>query len=98
MNGQLTVTQPLDQEGIEWNAIRGQYDQLLKDQAEEDSSDPDRQIYGFDDILTGNIQGGSMSIDKTEAYTRRLGVRASSVASNGHAFLNGRHFDFDEVS
>jgi hypothetical protein len=50
----------------------------------------------FESVINGGNDGLVPNIDKSRSYTDRLGVTVSN-SQLGHAFVNGKHFDVDEV-
>jgi hypothetical protein len=59
----------------------------LKEETSEDLSLP------FDSVIQ---LAAEEKIGRAREYSRRLGATASSFPG-GHAFVNGKHFDFDDV-
>ncbi|KIY66670.1 glycosyltransferase family 24 protein [Cylindrobasidium torrendii FP15055 ss-10] len=76
-------------EAIDWNVARKAFEDLLvKSESEHDAS-----------IFAGIIQGKLLpeaKFDGITSYVKRMGA---SLTANpeGHVFLNGRHFDMDEM-
>lgn len=40
----------------------------------------------------------SPELQPAAAYAKRLSLGAKEGSGKGHAFINGKHFDFDDVS
>lgn len=76
-------------ESIDWNVARKAFENLLaKSESEHDPSI-------FADIVQGKLVPQA-KLDGIASYVKRMG--ASLTASpEGHVFLNGRHFDMNEV-
>ena len=66
-----------------------------------DEDGQDQKIASLEDIFAGDENATDASFAtwevKVKAYAGRLGTTLPS-SRTGHAFFNGRHFDFDEVS
>lgn len=58
---------------------------------------PEGLATDLDKILAGAVDAPTINTDKARAYAQRLGVTLSS-APHGHVFVNGKHFDLDDVS
>jgi len=50
----------------------------------------------FDSVINGSEESEA-KIVKARTYARRLGTTSAS-APQGHAFLNGKHYELDDVS
>ena len=73
---------------VDWSVVRANFNRLLASQEELDE-DIEKD---FDVIL----QGSDDDLEGPRAYARRLSASLSS-APQGHVFVNGRHFDLDDV-
>jgi hypothetical protein len=72
------------------NLARTAYNELVKSK-EESPEDPS---LSFDLVIQ---QGAEETILRAAEYSSRLGTTSSSFPA-GHAFVNGKHFDFNDVS
>lgn len=88
---------------VNWDIIRSEFATLLaadtpEEQIEDDGEAEATIPVNLDAILNGEDleEGAASPLDKVHAYVERLGatLRASS---HGHAFVNGKHFDMDDV-
>lgn len=77
---------------VDWTVVKHEFTQLLKDNEPlEDGMETD-----FEAVITEATTLTHFSIDKLNLYARRLSTDLSS-APQGHAFVNGKHFDLDDV-
>lgn len=53
-------------------------------------------ITDFDAIIGGLLKNPTAPLDNIHHYTERLGATLGS-SPQGHAFVNGKHFDMDDV-
>jgi UDP-glucose:glycoprotein glucosyltransferase len=67
---------------VDWSVIRTEYVNTF-------SAEEGEELASLDDILLNS----SFDSSKIAAYVDRLGVASGS----GHAFVNGKHFDLDDV-
>lgn len=58
------------------------------------SGDPSDMPVTFEAVINSAAEE---SIERAARYTARLGTTKASFTA-GHAFINGKHFDFTEVS
>jgi UDP-glucose:glycoprotein glucosyltransferase len=72
--------------------VRSEFEALIIEQVPRKADAPP----DFDAIVTGALES-SISLDKVRTYAERLGATLAS-APLGHTFLNGKHFDIDDVS
>lgn len=92
---------------IDWTVLRRQFTELQRQLARED--DP-RPLADLDSILNGTYEEDSADdenavgkattserIDGAHLYAERLDATPASCPT-GHAFINGKHFDLDDVS
>ena len=68
-----------------------EFDALTASQAPRDRDAPT----DFDTIVHGTSES-SVNLGNVRAYAERLGTTLAS-APRGHTFLNGKHFDMDDV-
>ena len=73
---------------VNWKIVRYEYDAITSEIELEERQDP---ILSFDDVLNGPFP------ENARAYAQRLQADAVSSPA-GHAFVNGKHFDVDDVS
>ncbi|KAF9513801.1 glycosyltransferase family 24 protein [Hydnum rufescens UP504] len=76
-------------EAFDFSLAKAAYNELVKskEEASEDLSLP------FDSVIQ---LAAEEKLGRAREYSRRLGATASSFPG-GHAFVNGKHFDFDDV-
>ena len=79
---------------VDWDLARIEYDKLNEQYPPEAEDDPAKS---FDEILFGNDDNINARIESAKLYTVRLDATLASY-STGHAFVNGKHFDLDDVS
>jgi hypothetical protein len=82
---------------IDWSLIRSSYEVLTD--AEPKDGEPKVDLA---DILAGKISSSSdyaPPLEKARLYAERLDARINTGegGGGGHAFINGRHFDVDDV-
>ena len=80
---------------IDWASIRSEFLALvmaIPEQSDIGSDDQPIEQVDFESILTSP----QSSVEKSLAYTERLGT-SQRLAPNGHAFINGKHFERNDV-
>ncbi|RDB27081.1 UDP-glucose:glycoprotein glucosyltransferase [Hypsizygus marmoreus] len=88
----LTAVAQRSEQGVQtipWDAVR-----ILFPSFVENMASPDDVIASLDDIIAGNVTP-EPPLEKAAAYAERLGATLSA-SSQGHVFLNGKHFKFDD--
>lgn len=60
-----------------------------------DEGEKECELADFEDVANGKVE--SVDLSKLSSYATRLGATSASSVS-GHAFVNGRHFPFNEVT
>lgn len=70
--------------------VRAEFDALIIN----DTRRKEDVSVDFDVIIGGGVDT-DMNLDKARIYAERLGVAKASP--KGHAFVNGKHFDMDDV-
>ncbi|KAL6299204.1 glycosyltransferase family 24 protein [Sparassis latifolia] len=71
---------------VNWGLVRSEFGNLLT----ESKQPGEGVITNLDTILHGGTESPGFGLDKARAYAARLGVTLTS-ASQGHAFVNGKH-------
>ncbi|KAF9530297.1 UDP-glucose:glycoprotein glucosyltransferase-domain-containing protein [Crepidotus variabilis] len=76
---------------IEWNSVEEVYDVFVNEQKKENS---ERDYISFSDAIEIN-SSAEATFEQLKKYSDRLGC---SLAANpgGHAFFNGKHFNFND--
>lgn len=78
---------------VDWQAVRSAFDALFVG-SEGETELPEGVT--LDGILNPSDDTDEV-LEKARKFNRRLGNDLAS-ASQGHAFVNGKHFDLDDVS
>jgi len=81
---------------LDWAAVKAEFATEVLDGASPPSDESDSPVLDFDAILAGADESVSVSIERGRAYVDRLGAGLASCPT-GHAFVNGRHLDLDDV-
>ncbi|PCH34985.1 glycosyltransferase family 24 protein [Wolfiporia cocos MD-104 SS10] len=76
---------------VDWGLVRAAFNYLLANSDPLDESIPT----DLDEILAEN-EHTNVVLDKARTYAERLGA-SLLAASQGHAFVNGKHFDLDDA-
>ena len=79
-------------ETVQWEAVRTIYDRLRQS---DDEEKPDELVPTLDSIFEDQPEE-NVPFEKIGLYTDRLGATLAKSAG-GHAFFNGKHFDFNDV-
>ena len=77
---------------VDWDLVRSEFSTLLHNYAPQDGVPTD-----LDAILDGTSDPDSGLIEKARQYAQRLDAKKNS-SPDGHAFVNGKHIDVDDVS
>ncbi|KAH9946426.1 glycosyltransferase family 24 protein [Epithele typhae] len=80
-----TDMEDIDGTAVNWKTVTATYQQLLA--RKRDLADP------LESELEAILAGTEGDLDHVRAYAKRLSLDA---ADNGHAFMNGKHFDLDD--
>ena len=88
MNRPMQQTTP----SVDWALVRSAFNSF-RASSQEHAEEP---IPELDAILKGDVSTLNESVEKARAYAARLGATAAA-ALHGHAFVNGKHFDLDDV-
>lgn len=86
--------------------VRAEYDRLItqasadpavdsSDSPADASKDATPKPLSLDAILSDASDSATAYVDAARAYASRLGADGAS-APDGHAFVNGKHFNFDD--
>ncbi|KAG5641244.1 hypothetical protein DXG03_005668 [Asterophora parasitica] len=86
---QIATAQPPEKLSVDWDIIR----RLFSDFAQVEGSET-HVVADLDDIVAGRVTP-STPLEKAQTYAERLGATLSA-APLGHAFFNGKQFDFDD--
>lgn len=78
---------------VDLHKARTLFEEMEREHHEEHSADPSDLPVPFEAVVNSAAEP---SIMKAAAYNSRLSTTKASFAS-GHAFINGKHFDFTEV-
>lgn len=78
---------------VDLHKARTLFEELEREHHEEHSADPNDSPVPFEAVVNSAAEP---AIVKAAAYNTRLSTTKASFAS-GHAFINGKHFDFTEV-
>lgn len=70
------------------------FTEIEKEHHDAHAEDPSDQPVPFEAVVNSAAEE---SIEKAVAYSTRLSTTKASYAA-GHAFINGKHFDFTEVN
>ena len=79
---------------VDWELARIEYDKLNAEYPPEEGDEPLRT---FDEVINGDDELINARIESAKAYTTRLDATMASCET-GHGFVNGKHFDLDDVS
>jgi UDP-glucose:glycoprotein glucosyltransferase len=85
---QFDFQRPVMSANVDWNLVLSEFKTLMA----EEGLDTD-----LISIISGKQDGTEEMIQRAQAYTARLGADLAS-APQGHVFVNGKHFDLDDVS
>ena len=77
---------------VDWALVRSAFNSF-RASSQEHAEEP---IPELDAVLRGDVPALNESVEKARAYAVRLGASAAA-APHGHAFVNGKHFDLDDV-
>ncbi|KAF9051644.1 glycosyltransferase family 24 protein [Panaeolus papilionaceus] len=80
------------QRTIEWPTVSDHYNLLVSTHQQQN---PDFVPVPLEDVIKGKVERPA-PIEKIGDYVDRLGAGLSPTAPMGHAFFNGKHFDFDD--
>ena len=97
---------------VDWSLVRREFAELQRRLAQEGETSPG-SLASFDSILDGSYEKPksdsgdedkasaqstvSEKIGRAQAYADRLDATSVSCPA-GHAFVNGKHYDLDDVS
>jgi hypothetical protein len=83
-------------ESVNWDLVRSEFKALIA--AAVESGEMEGKTADLDTILSGkNVDEDQAGlVKKATIYAERLGATLSSSPS-GHAFINGKHFDMNDV-
>lgn len=79
---------------VDLHKARTLFEEMEREHHEGHSADPSDSPVPFEAVVNSAAEP---AIVKAAAYNTRLSTTKASFAS-GHAFINGKHFDFTEVS
>ncbi|KII87653.1 glycosyltransferase family 24 protein [Plicaturopsis crispa FD-325 SS-3] len=92
---QLQVPPQLLPPQVEWALVKKEFQTLVSENPLKKEDDEEEIVVDFGAIVgTGDEQ--DERIDKARAYGVRLGTDLAS-SPQGHAFVNGKHFDIDDT-
>lgn len=77
---------------IDWALVRSTFNSF-RTSGQEHGEEP---LPELDAILKGDVPALSESVERARKYAARLGATVAA-APQGHAFVNGKHFDLDDV-
>lgn len=94
---QLEVPIPLLSPVVDWSLARTEFTDIIAEYLEGDDVPEDfpRDV-DFDAILVGESDSSKELLGKAQKYAKRLSADLAS-APQGHVFLNGKHFNLDDV-
>jgi hypothetical protein len=75
-----------DNSKIDWSLVRSSFNLLV-----DNKSDSDSEVE-LDDVLNGKTSYAA-PLEKARIYAERL----DAASGAGHVFINGKHFDLDDV-
>lgn len=87
---------------IDWSLIQSSFEALLHNSDSDSVADADAEEaespsqFNLEDILSGNTAFHQPPLDQARAYVERL-VGTGAGTTPGDAFINGKHFDLDDV-
>lgn len=76
---------------VDWSLVRSVFNMMLLD-----VEDAEIASVKLDDILGDESGSFNGVLEKVQVYSKRLGTNLLS-SPHGHAFVNGKHFDLDDV-
>jgi hypothetical protein len=76
---------------VNWAVVRSQFNQFQ----DSESTGENVAAMDFESITNGPQDSVAMNLDNIQRYSERLG--ATLAAATGHAFVNGKHFNVDDV-
>lgn len=79
---------------IDWSVISAEYADLVETVP---LKDEEEIALSFEAVINGEFDGSQRMLDGAKAYAQRLDATLLSCPT-GHAFLNGKHLDVDNVS
>lgn len=80
---------------VDWSTVRTEFDTLVARELEGEEEITVTSAPDFEAIITGKDMP-ELALESIGAYNKRLGLTASS-APMGHTFVNGKHFNMDDV-
>lgn len=85
---------------LDWSFVKQIYDQWVQPLSHDSSTDGDADSTA--PVLTleqfmGDATNYESRLAAARAYSERLSARSIDTAAEGHAFVNGKHFNLDEV-
>lgn len=88
---QYQLSPHLQKPFVNWDLVRQEFNELI------DTEGPgDGEAISFDAVLRGE-SSATVPEDKIKTYTERLGATLAA-SPTGHVFVNGKHFNLDDVS
>ncbi|KAG6833463.1 hypothetical protein H0H87_006830 [Tephrocybe sp. NHM501043] len=85
----FTLTGAQEKTTVDWDIV----ERLYADFAQVEGSET-HQVASLDDVLSGKVSTKA-PLQKSRLYTERLGATLST-SPTGHAFFNGKHFNFGD--
>lgn len=79
---------------VEWDLVRQEFKRTVQALGETSEAVTNGDL---DSILNEDTEETRVTFEKARSYARRLGADLTS-ASQGHTFVNGKHFNLDDVS
>lgn len=78
---------------IDWAVARSEFNALITEYPPLDEEVP----MNFDTVIDGTPDQSDDRLDRARDYALRLDANLASCPT-GHGFVNGKHFDMDDVS
>ena len=84
---------------IDWSVARAEFTEIVTEYRESGEAPEDFPAsVHFADIINAKLGDGDHEelLEKAQRYAERLSIDSAS-SPTGHAFINGKHFDLDDV-
>lgn len=95
---QVEVPIPMISPSVNWRLASTEFVNILDEFIESDDAPEDfPKDIDLESILVGETGDNGARIEKARKYAARLSASLAS-ANQGHVFVNGKHFNLDDVS
>ncbi len=82
---------------VDWSLVHSEFHHAISERLDNDEvSDHFPRHIDLELILSGSVGDSAEVLQKARTYAKRLSADLAS-APQGHTFLNGKHFNLDDV-